>query len=54
MFTPEDWDFLKNDWESHDGYKDDDKGKLHHEALREERIIRFTEVFWFNVMNILP
>ena len=54
MFTPEDWDFLKNDWESHDGYKDDEEGKLNHEALREERIIRFTEVFWFNVMNILP
>ena len=53
MFTPEDWDYLKRDWESHNGYTDDLAGKAEHDRMREERIIRFTEVFWFNVNNIL-
>ena len=44
-----DWDRLKADWESHDGYENDRKGRRNHEKWRESRTIRFTEHFWFNV-----
>ncbi len=53
MFTPEDWAFLKNDWEEHGGYQDDEIGKNRHIQLYEDRAIRFTEVFWFDVTHIL-
>ncbi|MBQ7178126.1 MAG: hypothetical protein IJS08_11990 [Victivallales bacterium] len=53
IFTLEDWEFLKQDWESHDGYKNDKEGAERHNQMREERAIRFTEEFWFDVTNCL-
>ncbi len=53
VFTLEDWEFLKNDWTSHNGYKGDKEGAARHEQMREERFIRFTEIFWFDVTNCL-
>ena len=47
-----DWNQLKADWESHDGYKNDRKGRRQHEKWRERRTIRFTEHFWFNVNSM--
>ncbi len=49
VIPEEDWEQLKADWESHDGYKKDKAGRRKHEEWRESRTIRFTEHFWFNV-----
>ena len=44
-----DWDELEEDWEAHDGYENDKKGRLKHEKWEDSKTIRFTEHFWFNI-----
>ena len=53
VFTLDDWEYLKQDWKSHDGYKDDEAGMARHHQMREERKIRFTEVFWFDITECM-
>ena len=53
IFTQEDWEFLKQDWEAHDRYKGDEAGAKRHNQMREERAIRFTEEFWFDITRCL-
>lgn len=53
VFTLEDWEALKKDWQDHNGYKDDESGRLRHNQMRETRFIHFTEVFWFDVTKCL-
>ena len=52
IISEADWDRLKADWESHDGYEDDEAGRRKHEEWRESRTVRFTEYFWFNVNDL--
>lgn len=47
-----DWNQLKADWESHDGYENDRDGRRKHEKWRESKTVRFTEQFWFNVNSM--
>ncbi|MBR4337761.1 MAG: hypothetical protein IKP91_05940 [Bacteroidaceae bacterium] len=49
LFTNEDWEFLKNDYESHNSYKDDEEGRKRHTQLRNERIKYYMTECWFNI-----
>lgn len=48
-FTDSDWEMLKNDFESHNGYKDDPKGLLAHAELRASKQIGFLTACWFDI-----
>lgn len=50
-FREQDWEELKADWESHNGYQNDPEGKARHLSLRAEKEIHFQEEFWFNIEN---
>ncbi|MBQ6473696.1 MAG: hypothetical protein IJJ33_17050 [Victivallales bacterium] len=52
-FSLQDWEFLKNDWESHQGYKKDPDGYLTHQLLRAERQVAWSETFWFDITDFL-
>ena len=49
VFREEDFDFLKNDWESHNGYEDDLEGKMEHLLLAESKRIRYEIEGYFDI-----
>lgn len=49
LFSEEDWNFLKNDYESHNEYKDDEAGLRMHTQLRNQRIKYYTSECWINI-----
>ena len=48
-FTDNDWEMLKNDWESHDAYMEDPEGREAHIRLRRSKQIGFITICWFDV-----
>jgi len=48
-FSEEDWNFLKNDFESHNEYKNDEAGLEAHNHLRAERLKYYISQCWFNI-----
>ena len=48
-FTFEDFEFLKNDFESHNKYENDDAGLKRHNQLRFERIKYYSSECWINI-----
>ena len=49
LFTEEDWNFLKDDFESHDEYKNDETGLRMHNELRNQRIKYYATECWINI-----
>ena len=49
LFTEEDWNFLKNDYESHDEYKEDEAGFKAHNQMRIQRIKYYTSECWIDI-----
>ena len=49
LFTEEEWMFLKNDFESHNEYKDDEEMLKAHNQMRNERIRFYTSECWVNI-----
>lgn len=45
----EDWNMLKADWQSHNGYEDDQPGLEKHKALRDSKIKSYESVCWFDI-----
>ena len=48
-FKEEDFEMLKADWESHNGYIDDDEGRTAHLELNEKKKITFKIIGWFDI-----
>lgn len=48
-FTKEDFEFLKNDFESHNNYENDKAGLERHNQLRLERIKYYSSECWINI-----
>lgn len=48
-YTEEDFAYLKNDWESHNGYKDDEAGKAIHLQIAESKSIKYEVTGWFDI-----
>jgi len=48
-FRDEDWEMLREDWQSHDGYKDDLKGLMRHRGLRKSKEVTYSTVGWFDI-----
>lgn len=48
-FTEDDYAHLKNDWESHNGYEDDEEGKAKHLLLAESKRIKYKVTGWFDI-----
>ena len=49
FLTHEDWLFLKNDYESHDGYNDDDDGYDKYEELKSQKMRYYISECWINI-----
>ncbi|MBR1513000.1 MAG: hypothetical protein IJ622_01765 [Bacteroidales bacterium] len=49
LFTEEDWNFLKDDFESHNEYKDDKEGRQRHGELRKQRVKYYTSECWIDI-----
>lgn len=49
LFTEEDWTFLKDDYESHNNYQNDEAGLKAHTELRNQRIKYYTSECWINI-----
>ena len=49
-----DFETLRDDWESHEGYENDEAGRLRHLALAASKRISYTAVYWFDVTSFLP
>ncbi len=47
----EDYLFLKQDWDSHNGYNDDEEGKNKHYQMREERTIAYKTECHFDISH---
>ena len=45
------WNELKADWEAHDGYKDDPKGREENLKRKEAVKITYRTEFWFNIAD---
>lgn len=48
-FLESDFEYLKNDWEQHDGYAADEEGKLRHLQLAESKRIEYKITGWFDI-----
>lgn len=48
-FLDSDWQMLKADWESHNGYIGDREGFAAHQALRKSKQIGFYTICWFDI-----
>lgn len=48
-FTIEDWEYLKNDFESHNNYENDKAGLEKHNQLRLEKIKYYSSECWINI-----
>ena len=51
LFTDEDWNYLKEDYESHNNYKEDQDGLNQHNQLRNERIRYYNSECWIDISN---
>ena len=51
MFTAKDFESLKEDWESHNGYEDDEEGEIKHMALRDSLQYMMEETFFFDITS---
>lgn len=50
-YTEDDYCFLKQDFDNHDGYKNDDEGFLKHLKQAESKRIRYEIEGWFDITN---
>ena len=50
-YPEKEWNELKADWEAHDGYKDDPKGREANLKRKEAVKITYRTEFWFNIEN---
>ena len=50
-YPEKEWNELKADWEAHDGYKDDPKGREANLKRKEAVKITYRTEFWFNIKN---
>lgn len=50
-YPEKEWNELKADWEAHDGYKNDPKGREANLKRKEAVKITYETVFWFNIKN---
>ena len=50
-FHEKDWDILKEDWETHNGYKDDIEGGIKHLSLRMSKMVTYETVGYFDITN---
>ena len=48
-FSEEDFSYLKNDWESHNAYMDDEEGKMKHLRLADSKKIQYEVSGWFDI-----
>ena len=48
-YPEKEWNELKADWEAHDGYKNDPKGRKENLKRKEACKITYRTVFWFNI-----
>ena len=48
-FPEKDWDMLKEDWDSHNGYKDDIEGGTKHLSLRMSKMVSYETVGYFDI-----
>lgn len=49
MFHEEDWERLRNDWESHGCYQDDPVGREKHMEMHHALMCEMKETFWFDI-----
>lgn len=50
-FPSDDWDMLKNDWEQHGAYKNDEQGRTAHNALRASKQVFYRTRFVFKILK---
>ena len=50
-YPEKEWNELKADWEAHDGYKDDPKGREANLERKEAVKVTYRTEFWFNIEN---
>ncbi|MBE6370521.1 MAG: hypothetical protein E7055_00410 [Lentisphaerae bacterium] len=50
-YPEKEWNELKADWEAHDSYKNDPKGREANLKRKEAVKITYQTVFWFNIKN---
>ena len=50
-FPEREWNKLKDDWEAHDGYKDDPDGRKRNLDCKEKCKITYQTEFWFNISD---
>lgn len=48
-FSESDFAYLKNDWESHHGYINDEEGRQKHIQIAETKRIRYEIEGWFDI-----
>lgn len=51
LFTDEDWNYLKDDYESHNNYENDQDGLTQHNQMRNERIRYYNSECWIDISN---
>ena len=50
-YTQRDFEFLKNDWNQNNGYKDDSTGAEEHMKQRALRLCSYTTQYWFDITS---
>lgn len=50
-YKESDYEFLKNDWESHNAYEGDEDGMHKHIELRDSMQIEYDIKGWFDISN---
>ena len=50
-FLNKDWDYLKNDWENNNGFKDNPSGLKKHNEQRDKRMFFYNTQFWFDITS---
>ena len=48
-YTEEDFAYFKNDWDSHNGYENDEAGKARHLQIAESKVIKYDVTRWFDI-----
>lgn len=51
-FLEEDLKYLQNDWQEHNGFKDDEDGKQRHLKMFDSKVIKYTVTCWFDITKI--
>lgn len=52
-FKEDDFDFLKNDYETHNGYENDPEGYEKHMKLAESKKIKYEVEAWFDISRFI-